>query len=266
MFLFSRNRISLIKTTRCYLQYPGIGRKQETPIANKLQQNQEEGSMMKRLSIFLFLFCCSKLSNVVLFLCILNTDQSTSEKTSAYVEPILVTQPKQEVVEPGGELRLPCFLETMFDYILIWKFSRSGQTDTILSIDEKMINGGEGGRVSVEREGEGNWLVVSQVEEGDSGTYTCIVSGFQPKSVEHQVIVHSRPEVDAEQDVFEGNQGVGRIPHVSTEHSDLDEPTLFGDYEASTKISGGGLHFEANHGILSSFCALLVVVIVGALC
>ena len=229
--------------------------------------------MMKKLSIFPFLFCCSKLCKVVLFLCILNSVQSTSEETSATdndfeeepIEAIFVTQPKQEMVYAGGELRLPCFLVTMSDYVLIWKFSRSGQTDTILSIDEKMINGGEGGRVSVEREGEGNWLVVSQVEEGDSGTYTCIVSDWHPKSVEHQVIVHSRPVVDAEQDVFEGNQGVGRIPHVSTEHSDLDEPTLFGDYEASTKISGGGLHFEAIHGILSSFCALLVVVIVGAL-
>ena len=195
----------------------------------------EEGSTMKRLSIFPFLFCCSKMCKVVLFLCI------HSEHSSIHIrqEPIFVTQPKQEMVEPGGELRLPCFLETMFDYILIWKFSRSGQTDTILSIDEKMINGGEGGRVSVEREGEGNWLVVSQVEVEDSGTYTCIVSAFQPKSVEHQVIVHSRqPEFAVEQDVVKGGQKVNMLDHVSTEHSDLDgDPTLFGDYEASTEIS-----------------------------
>merc|ERR1712130_69263 len=51
------------------------------------------------------------------------------------------------------------------------------------------------------KEAEGNWLVVSQVEEKDSGTYTCTVSAYQPKSVEHRVIVRSRPEVAVERDV-----------------------------------------------------------------
>ena len=83
------------------------------------------------------------------------------------VEAIFITQPKQEMVNTGGEFRLPCFLETMSDYVLVWKFSGSGQTDTILSVDQKVIDreGKEGGRVSVEKEGEGNWLVVSQVSQ-----------------------------------------------------------------------------------------------------
>lgn len=119
------------------------------------------------------------------------------------VEAIFITQPKQEMVNTGGEFRLPCFLETMSDYVLVWKFSGSGQTDTILSVDQKVIDreGKEGGRVSVEKEGEGNWLVVSQVEEKDSGSYTCFVSAFDPKFVEHRVIVRSRPEVAVERDV-----------------------------------------------------------------
>ena len=198
---------------------------------------------MKKLQNLFFLFCRSK---VFLLLCILNTVQSTSGETSALdndfkegaIRAIFVTRPKQEMVNVGAELRLPCFLETMFDYVLIWKFSSSGgQTDTILSVGQRVID--RGGRVNVEREGEGNWLVVSQVEVEDSGTYTCIVSAFQPKSVEHQVIVHSRqPEFAVEQDVVKGGQKVNMLDHVSTEHSDLDgDPTLFGDYEASTEIS-----------------------------
>jgi hypothetical protein len=158
----------------------------------------------------------------LLFLHLLSTVQSTSEETSVSVndfeeegeepiEAVFITQPKQEMVNAGGEFRLPCFLETMSDYVLVWKFSGSGQTDTILSVDQKVIDREEGGRVSVEKEVEGNWLVVSQVEENDSGSYTCMVSAFHPKSVEHRVIVRSRPEVAVERDVItvvEGGQVV----------------------------------------------------------
>ena len=56
------------------------------------------------------------------------------------------------MVNAGGEFRLPCFLETMSDYVLVWKFSGSGQTDTILSVDQKVIDREEGGRVRVEKE------------------------------------------------------------------------------------------------------------------
>ena len=164
----------------------------------------------------------SAVCNVLLFLRLLNTVQSTSEETSVSVndfeeegeepiEAVFITEPNQEMVNAGGEFRLPCFLETMSDYVLVWKFSGSGQTDTILSVDQKVIDREEGGRVSVEKEAEGNWLVVSQVEEKDSGRYTCMVSAFQPKSVEHRVIVRSRPEVAVERDVVtvvEGGQVV----------------------------------------------------------
>ena len=124
--------------------------------------------------------------------------------------------------------------------------------------------------MSVEREGEGNWLIVSQAEEEDSGTYTCIVSDWHPKSVEHQVIVRSQLEEKVvEQDVFEDGQGVSSLAHVSTGHPDLDgDPTLFGDYEASTEILSeqvGGLHFEVVLCISLSGGALLVVAILAAL-
>ena len=43
-------------------------------------------------------------------------------------------------------------------------FRALGRLTPYLSVDQKVIDreGKEGGRVSVEKEGEGNWLVVSQ--------------------------------------------------------------------------------------------------------
>jgi len=228
----------------------------------------------------------SKLCYVLLFLCLLNTVGSTSEETSASdndfeeggeepIEAIFITEPKQEMVNAGGEFRLPCFLETMSDFVLVWKFSGSGQTDTILSVDQKVIDREEGGRVSVEKEGEGNWLVVSQVEEKDSGTYTCMVSAFHPKSVEHRVIVRSRPEVAVERDVVtvvEGGQVVvgcrvvrGKpLPeltwqnHGGTLVSQVSTLVL----NAVSKEAGGTYYCRGDNGFNSEGSLALVQVVV----
>ena len=159
-----------------------------------------------------------KLLNLILFVALLYPTPSSSDEDGVLdneleeeledpVEAVFITQSKQEMVNAGGEFRLPCFLETMSDYVLVWKFSGSGQTDTILSVDQKVIDREEGGRVRVEKEDTGNWLVVSHVEEEDSGTYTCMVSAFQPKYVEHRVIVRSRPEVAVQRDLVTVEEG-----------------------------------------------------------
>ena len=111
-----------------------------------------------------------KLFNLILFVALLYPTPSSSDEDRVLdnkleeeledpVEAVFITQSKQEMVNAGGEFRLPCFLETMSDYVLVWKFSGSGQTDTILSVDQKVIDREEGGRVRVEKEDSGNWLV-----------------------------------------------------------------------------------------------------------
>ena len=111
-----------------------------------------------------------KLFNLILFVALLYPTPSSSDEDGVLdneieeeledpVEAVFITQSKQEMVNAGGEFRLPCFLETMSDYVLVWKFSGSGQTDTILNVDQKVIDREEGGRVRVEKEDSGNWLV-----------------------------------------------------------------------------------------------------------
>lgn len=128
------------------------------------------------------------------------------EEEGALIQPAeaqFTTSPKQEMVNEGGDIRLPCFVEHMADYVLVWKFG-----ETILSVGEKVIE--DKSRLRVEKRENGNWLVVSGAREEDSGRYICMVSAFILKSLEHRVMVRSRPRVE-----------VGREREVVLEGSDL---------------------------------------------
>ena len=132
------------------------------------------------------------------------------EEEPAPGQAVFLTEPRQEMVNEGGALRLPCFLEAMADFVLVWKFAaRGGQSDTVLSVDQRVIEKVDQGRVVVERATRGNWLVVSPALAADSGTYTCMVSALDPKAVQHRVVVRSRPVVAVERErvvVVEGEE------------------------------------------------------------
>jgi hypothetical protein len=116
-------------------------------------------------------------------------------------EAVFTSQPRQEVVNEGREIRLPCFLEWMDEFVLVWKFASSVSTaasDTILSVDQKVIEKEDQARVRVEKEKKGNWLVVKGARAEDEGRYTCMVSALNPKWLSHRVMVRSQPEVAVE--------------------------------------------------------------------
>lgn len=150
-----------------------------------------------------------RLSLPLLYMCLLSSGisgQEDDEDESQPLEAQFTTIPKQEMVNEGGEIRLPCFVEHMADYILVWKFE-----DTILSVGEKVIEGKS--RRRVEKGENGNWLVVSGAREEDEGRYVCMVSAFILKTLEHRVMVRSSPNVEVE--------GVENNRRVVLEGSDL---------------------------------------------
>jgi len=132
------------------------------------------------------------------------------EEERSLVQPAeaqFTTSPKQEIVNEGMDIRLPCFVEHMADYVLVWKFG-----ETVLSVGEKVVLREKvieyKNRLRVEKGENGNWLVVSGAREEDSGNYICMVSAFILKTLEHRVMVRSRPRVEVERErevVLEGS-------------------------------------------------------------
>lgn len=101
------------------------------------------------------------------------------------------TLPQNSMVNAGGTIRLPCFVDKIEGYVLLWKFGES-----ILSVAGRVIDSSERrARISLEEERNGNHLVISGAQAEDSGEYLCQISDFVPRDIRHSVIVRTRPEV-----------------------------------------------------------------------
>ena len=67
------------------------------------------------------------------------------------LEAFFTTQPRQEMVNEGGEIRLPCFVEDWGDFVLVWKFAaafsnNSAIEDMTLSVGQRVIEERDQGR------------------------------------------------------------------------------------------------------------------------
>lgn len=104
------------------------------------------------------------------------------------------TLPQHSMVNAGGTIRLPCFVDKIEGYILLWKFG-----ETILSVGGRVIDSSERkARLALEEERNGNHLVIAGARAEDSGEYLCQISDFVPRDIRHTVIVRTRPEVSVD--------------------------------------------------------------------
>ena len=71
-------------------------------------------------------------------------DSLEGEGAGRPLEAFFTTQPRQEMVNEGGEIRLPCFVEDWGDFVLVWKFAaafsnNSAIEDMTLSVTARNI-------------------------------------------------------------------------------------------------------------------------------
>eukprot|EP00090_Calanus_glacialis_P008654 TRINITY_DN17006_c0_g1_i1.p1 TRINITY_DN17006_c0_g1~~TRINITY_DN17006_c0_g1_i1.p1 ORF type:complete len:445 (-),score=125.44 TRINITY_DN17006_c0_g1_i1:269-1603(-) len=112
--------------------------------------------------------------------------------------------PAKVMVNEGDTIRLPCFVDRIEGYVLLWKFG-----DTILSVGGRVIESSRGRRLLLEEETNGNFLVLKQTESSDGGDYMCQISAYRPKDIVHSVMVRTMPKVQVEKEVVTVTQGEG---------------------------------------------------------
>jgi len=101
--------------------------------------------------------------------------------------------PTKVVINEGDTIRLPCFVDKIEGYVLLWKFG-----ETILSVGGRVIDSSRERRLVLEEETNGNFLVISSALSSDGGDYMCQISAYRPKDITHSVLVRTRPKVQVE--------------------------------------------------------------------
>lgn len=110
--------------------------------------------------------------------------------------------PAKVMVNEGETIRLPCFVDRIEGYVLLWKYG-----DTILSVGGRVIETSRERRMLLEEETNGNFLVIKEAESSDGGDYMCQISAYRPKDIVHSVMVRTRPKVQVEKKVVTVNKG-----------------------------------------------------------
>lgn len=110
--------------------------------------------------------------------------------------------PAKVMVNQGETIRLPCFVDRIEGYVLLWKYG-----DTILSVGGRVIDTSRESRMLLEEETNGNFLVIANAVPSDGGDYMCQISAYRPKDIVHSVMVRTRPKVQVDKEVVTVEKG-----------------------------------------------------------
>jgi len=100
--------------------------------------------------------------------------------------PKFVTAPQSIIENEGGTVRLPCIVERLEGFVLLWK-----KNTDIVTVASQIIDK----RVRLTEEDNGNHLILSQATPEDSGEYTCQISAYKPTEITHKLLIRVEPVI-----------------------------------------------------------------------
>jgi len=119
----------------------------------------------------------------------------SEEERVVHKTPTFKTEEKDTFVNEGDTITLPCFVDTLDGFVLMWK---RGEKDYI-AIGEHLQGGNPRFKLmhSKEKGKTGNRLVISLAEPQDAGDYICEMSSAKKIAITHHVRVRVAPQVRA---------------------------------------------------------------------
>jgi len=104
--------------------------------------------------------------------------------------PKLLSVGRTLIVSEGDAIKLPCLVDNLESLLIIWK-----RGSTIIALGDKPYEDDDS-RVEVQKELNGNSLVIRFSEQKDAGDYVCQVSSTTPVELTHTVKIIVQPEVE----------------------------------------------------------------------
>uniref|UniRef100_A0A0K2T4S6 Uncharacterized protein n=1 Tax=Lepeophtheirus salmonis TaxID=72036 RepID=A0A0K2T4S6_LEPSM len=121
--------------------------------------------------------------------------ESVKQETEQVITltPNFVTEPVNKMVNQGGTIELPCIVDRLEGFVLLWK-----KGEQILAVSKQIIDNQSDRIKLVQDENDnGNTLVISDAQPEDVGDYSCQVSAYNPKELKHSIRIRVKPEIVA---------------------------------------------------------------------
>ena len=131
-------------------------------------------------------------------------DKEFLENSSVENKAKFKTLPIHLMVNEGETIRLPCFVDKIEGFVLLWKY---GGGEDIISVGRRVVRTEKEERIKLEEEKNGNYLVIDSASSEDSGSYVCQISDYVPLEIRHSVIVRTRPRVTVDSREVELEEG-----------------------------------------------------------
>ena len=114
-----------------------------------------------------------------------NTIRKGPEK-EVMTTPKFISSAQSVLVNEGDTVRLPCIVDRLEGFVMLWK-----KNNDIITVASQIIDK----RVRLEEEKNGNHLIIGQASPADSGAYTCQISAYKPTEITHNLIIRGRTRI-----------------------------------------------------------------------
>jgi len=100
--------------------------------------------------------------------------------------PKFVTEGQNVLVNEGDNIRLPCIVDRLEGFVMLWK-----KGNDIITVASQIIDK----RVRLDEVKNGNYLIIGQSTPEDSGEYKCQISAYNPTELTHTVRIRTSPVI-----------------------------------------------------------------------
>jgi len=115
-----------------------------------------------------------------------NLPDTDKEEYTVMATPRFISSPQTLLVNEGDTIRLPCKVDRLEGFVMLWKRNKD-----IITVGDQIIDKS----VRLEKTTNGNSIVIGPASPEDEAEYTCQISAYKPTEITHSVRIRVKPVI-----------------------------------------------------------------------
>jgi len=118
------------------------------------------------------------------------TSENEIDAKNNVLLPKFITQPLNMIVNSGKTAKLPCIVDRLEGFVLLWK-----KNDQIISVGQQILDK-HYNKYQIDPVKNGIFLLISSIDLTDEDKYTCAVSTVKKEEISHLLRVRIKPQIE----------------------------------------------------------------------